>query len=139
MQVVKVVLGVAFALVAASATTATEITNGMETKSIHDEVLDTQATARELTDNPSTLEERGRRGGGGRGGGRRRAGGQFYGPYTSIGLMYPSDTPYLKEDMQKLFKKWVARKKAEAKKKAEKAMAAAEKAKAAAETRRLRA
>ncbi|GMF28282.1 unnamed protein product [Phytophthora lilii] len=87
---------------------------------------------RELADDPSAIEERGRRGGGGRGGGRRRPGGQVYGPYTSIGFMYPNETPYFKKDMQKLLKNWVARKRAEAKKRAEKA-------KAAAESRRLRA
>ncbi|KAG3157484.1 hypothetical protein C6341_g14707 [Phytophthora cactorum] len=79
---------------------------------------DSDEKPRKLSDDTAAdLEERGRRGGGGgRGGGgrgtRKFDRSQIHGPYTAIGLMYPNDTPYLKEDLRKMYEKWLKKKQA---------------------------
>ncbi|KAF4028405.1 hypothetical protein GN244_ATG19923 [Phytophthora infestans] len=75
---------------------------------------------RELSDNTgAALEERRGGGRGGRGGGGRRGSTRKFdrsqvnnGPYTAIGLMYPNDTPYLREDLRKLYRKWLKKQQA---------------------------
>ncbi|KAG7389003.1 hypothetical protein PHYPSEUDO_011466 [Phytophthora pseudosyringae] len=57
-----------------------------------------------VAERSADVEERARRSGGGRrSGGYNR--GQIHGTHTSIGFMYPNDTPYLK----KAFKAWLKR------------------------------
>ncbi|ETP52181.1 hypothetical protein F442_02770 [Phytophthora nicotianae P10297] len=145
MRLLYPVLVVMATLVAISEGNAAEV-NAVATKV---NARDSIENTRKLSDpTEAALEER-KGGGGGRGGGRRggtstrtstgrrkfdRSGINPTNP--TLGFMYPSDTPYLKDDIRKLYVKWLKKKQAKKKKQAEKKKAEEKEAET---TRRLRA
>ncbi|KAH7487639.1 hypothetical protein KRP22_013771 [Phytophthora ramorum] len=94
MGLVHLVLAAIIALLATSITTAAAI----EGTSTAEHAIEPKQEPRKLSNSePSVIEER-----------ARRAGGHVPITHTSIGFMYPSDTPYLKKALKK-FVNWFKR------------------------------
>ncbi|KAG6612033.1 uncharacterized protein IUM83_17447 [Phytophthora cinnamomi] len=94
-------------LVLAIAISVAVVSDGITTaaaESLQDSDPSYQIVTRALVGDDTALEEEERKGGGGRGGGRggggrstsRGTSPRVYGPYTSIGLMYPNELSHRK-------------------------------------------
>ncbi|GMF15243.1 unnamed protein product [Phytophthora fragariaefolia] len=103
MRVIHIVLSLVVTLTLLDDGICISAGDALTTESQSKALLVDTPSARKLGRADSSLEERGRRSGGG----QRR---QIHGTYTSIGFMYPNDTPYLKKDMKK-FLAWLKRNK----------------------------